>query len=70
MPVNPALRKLRQEDQEFKATLGNLVRPCLKIQKGWGCGSVVECLPSICETIDWISSTTNKQNQFEVRSDI
>jgi hypothetical protein len=34
MPVIPALRKLRQEDQVFKASLGHTVRPCLK----WGVG--------------------------------
>jgi hypothetical protein len=26
----PALRRLRQEDREFKDNLGNIVRPCLK----------------------------------------
>jgi hypothetical protein len=30
MPVIIALRMLRQEDQEFKDSLGNIVRPCLK----------------------------------------
>jgi hypothetical protein len=32
MPVNPALRRLRQEDQEFKVSLNNLVKPCLKVK--------------------------------------
>jgi hypothetical protein len=32
MPVISVLRKLKQED-EFGASLGNIVRPCLKKQK-------------------------------------
>lgn len=31
--VVPLLRKLRQEEREFKASLGSMVRPCLKKQK-------------------------------------
>jgi hypothetical protein len=30
MPIIPALGKLRQEDHELQASLGYLVRPCLK----------------------------------------
>jgi hypothetical protein len=33
MPVVPALRKWRQEDREFKASLGYITRPCPKIQQ-------------------------------------
>jgi hypothetical protein len=29
-PVIPALRKLRQEDLQFKTSLGYTARPCLK----------------------------------------
>lgn len=45
---NPHWR-LRQEDHKFKATLDNLVRPCLKIKsikKGQGYSSVLECVSS------------------------
>jgi hypothetical protein len=30
--VIPTLRRLRQEDQEFKVSLGYIARPCLKKQ--------------------------------------
>lgn len=44
MPVIPATQK----ECKFKASLGDPVRPCLKIKyiKDWGCCSVVKCLPS------------------------
>jgi hypothetical protein len=33
IPVIPAPRRLRQEDQEFKASVGYVARPCLKQTK-------------------------------------
>jgi hypothetical protein len=33
MPVIPALRRLRQEDLEFKVSLSYIVRICLKVNK-------------------------------------
>lgn len=33
MPVIPALKRLKQENQEFKDSLQYTVRPCLKISK-------------------------------------
>jgi hypothetical protein len=36
MPVIPALRRLRQEDLEFKAMLGYVLRLCLKIKQKFG----------------------------------
>jgi hypothetical protein len=32
MPEIPAFRRLRQEDEEFKTSLGYITRPCLKSQ--------------------------------------
>jgi hypothetical protein len=31
VPLIPALQRLKQEDGEFQATLGCIVRPCLKM---------------------------------------
>jgi hypothetical protein len=32
MSIISALRRLRQKDQEFKASLDYIIRPCLKIE--------------------------------------
>jgi hypothetical protein len=44
MPVIPALRKLRQEDLEFKASLGYTVRPCPPAPKKKCVGDAVVCV--------------------------
>lgn len=58
-PSPQKFRKLRQEDWEFKASLGSFVSPIssLKNQNGWEYSSVVEHWPSSpCRT------NPNKQN--------
>jgi hypothetical protein len=40
MPVTLALRRLRQEDREFKASQGYTVRLCHKKIIKWGGGSL------------------------------
>lgn len=49
------LGRLRQEDLKFKTSLGNLVRPFLKLEhrKGWGCSSMGEHIPSM----PWVPSS-------------
>jgi hypothetical protein len=33
MPIIPSLKRVRQEDQKFKVSLGYITRPCLKIER-------------------------------------
>jgi hypothetical protein len=51
----------RQEDLEFKARLGYIVKSCLKKTKSWGYNSV-ELLPSRCKALGLIPSTP--ENNF------
>jgi hypothetical protein len=52
-PIISALRRLWQEDCQFEANLCDTGKHCVKKQKAIGleCSLVVECLPSICETL-------------------
>jgi hypothetical protein len=47
MLVIPALKRLRQEDCNFKARLGYIGRPCLKNKKKDGTGWSVGCVQCI-----------------------
>jgi hypothetical protein len=47
MLVIPARGKQKQEDHEFWASLGYIVRLVSKTN-GWECSSAVESLPSMC----------------------
>jgi hypothetical protein len=44
------VKRLRQEDHKFEASLGDLVRPCLKINLKRSVSSVIELLLSMCRT--------------------
>uniref|UniRef100_A0A8C9PDC6 Helicase SMUBP-2/HCS1 1B domain-containing protein n=1 Tax=Spermophilus dauricus TaxID=99837 RepID=A0A8C9PDC6_SPEDA len=61
LTCNPRDRRLRQEDGKSKATVGNLLRPRLKVKGlrgwGWGWGSAVERWPGMRETLGLILST-------------
>jgi hypothetical protein len=43
LSADRALRKLRQEDHEFEASLGYIERPSLKEKKNPSKGLVIEC---------------------------
>jgi hypothetical protein len=57
----PALRTERKEDLQFKASLGNLMRPCLKKPRGGS--SVVEHFPTVYSAL---SSITKKKKEEKV----
>jgi hypothetical protein len=49
--VIPALGRLKQEDSEFKASLGYILRPCFKKKKK-GVGEIREYSPNIEKEIN------------------
>lgn len=46
---------------EFKASLGNLVRPSQRVEPELGCSSVAEYLLRVCKGPNSVLSTTNEQ---------
>jgi hypothetical protein len=60
--VIPVLRRPRQEDHKFEASLGNRMRP-LRGGKVWRCSSAVEYLCSIFKALDPIHSTGIKRRR-------
>jgi hypothetical protein len=64
-PVIPVLRKLRQEDCEFQASLGYIVKTLLKnensIYRVGGVAQVVEPLPGYHEALSSNPSTVKKK---------
>jgi hypothetical protein len=68
-----ALRRLRQEEHKFKASLSKLVR-CLKTirkKKSWAYSSEAELSPKIQEVLGSIPSTTKEKiNKKKKEKDI
>jgi hypothetical protein len=60
MLVIPGLRKLRQEDGKFDASL-SYIRSYLKKFKGQGCSSEIECLPYSLKALGLILAPQGKR---------
>jgi hypothetical protein len=67
LPIDPALRRLRQEDFELKPAWATIVRSSVKKKKGGGwrgdTAQVIKCSPSKYEVLGSIPSQKEKRKE-------